>query len=91
MEIFGAPQKDDEENKSNKEERVPDWVKHFIKEKNGGDGDQNDREWNKVMIMDPPTLIWQNKEAGSSSCQGFHSGSKTTANNWSSNVSLRYR
>ena len=83
------PQKDDEENKSNKEVNVPDWVKHFLKEKNGDD--QNNREWNKVMVMDPPTLIWQTKAARGSSCQGFHSGSKTTANNWSSNVSLRYR
>ena len=49
------PQKDSEENKSNKEESVPpDWVKHFLKEKNGDD--QSNRKWNKVMIMDPPTI-----------------------------------
>ena len=54
------PQKDDEENKSNKEVNVPDWVKHFLKEKNGDD--QNNRECNKVMVMDPPTIQWIEEE-----------------------------
>ena len=48
--IFGSPQ--GEVNTSNE---IPDWVKHLISRKNGGEN-ENDSHWNKIMIMDPPTL-----------------------------------
>ena len=54
--IFGSPQ--GEVNTSNE---IPDWVKHLISRKNGGEN-ENDSHWNKIMIMDPPTLQWIEEE-----------------------------
>ena len=41
-------------------EHIPDWVKNCFKDKGGSaiDGNEVDNEWNNVIVMDPPTLIW---------------------------------
>lgn len=38
-------------------EHIPDWVKNCLKNKGGLDGNEVDAEWNKVIVMDPPTLM----------------------------------
>ena len=55
---------------------LPDWViRSCIK---ASQENVNDKPWNKVMVMDPPTLIWENSNGEAIS--GFQSGVQTNHN-----------
>ena len=65
---------------------MPNWVKKICLANADKVDDVRNGNWAKIVVMDPPTLLWQNK-VDTSSCYGvdkggFNSGDGQTTSNY---------